>query len=209
MSSSIVYLINGFNKAIGNLDFYGKTMADLGCGFGKWTHLIRSDIDKHGDDAYIIGCDIHRAYLEKIRKYNPYDELLVCDAGQLPFKPKSLNFIMAFEMIEHMDKKEGLKLLGNIETIAQDIIIVSTPSGRFEQGKIRNNPYETHLSAWYPQDFLQSGFAVSKCGLGPNLEELAEKLKIFSLLQKMFQILWKTEWCGVMIFATKQLNERT
>jgi predicted TPR repeat methyltransferase len=147
-------MISGFHDAIQNLDFDAKTVADLGCGFGCWAHLIRSEIDKHGENAYIIGCDIHRPYLEKTREYNPYDELLICDVRQLPFRPRIFNYIIAFEVIEHMSKEEGLAFLSDIETYAKDTVIVSTPLGYYEQYEGRSNKYEAHLAAWYPQEFL-------------------------------------------------------
>lgn len=202
-------MINGFDDAISTLDFNSKTLADLGCGFGRWAHLIRSEVDKHGHNAYIVGCDIHRPYLEETRKYNPYDDLVVCDVRNLPFRKKSFDVTIALEVIEHVTKQEGVTLLSNLENLTRDIVIVSTPYGYYPQGKERNNIYEIHRSAWHPEDFQEKGYKTFNCGLGNDLENLAHKLRIFNILHKLLKSRYGSRWTGIMVFAVKKNSRRT
>jgi len=212
MSSSICRMITGFHSTISAIDFNSKVVVDLGCGFERWGHLIRSEVDKGGNNAYIMGCDVYRPYLEETRKYNPYDDLVVCDVKNLPFKEKSFDITFALEIIEHMTKPEGMKFLSKLENWTSDTVIISTPYGYYPQGEAHNNLFEIHRSVWHPEDFLECGYQTFKCGVGAALEKIISKLKIFGLTQFFFNLArvllddkHVDQWSGIMIFAVKKL----
>jgi SAM-dependent methyltransferase len=207
LSSYMSLMINGFEHVISRIDFDSKVIFDVGCGFGRWGHLVRSEIDKHGNNAYIVGCDINRPYLEKVRKYNPYDDLVVCDARNLPFKEKSSDIIMALEIIEHLTKQEGAIFLLNLENLATGKVIVSTPNGYYNQGIERGNIHEIHQSAWVTEDFQEKNYQTINSGLGALLEFIACNFRIAKFLQLFFERKNKNQWSGMEIFAYKELNQ--
>lgn len=209
MSSAFTRMVSGFSKMLNNVDFNSKIVADLGCGFGRWGHIIRSEVDKGGNNAFLIGCDAFRPSIEQAKKYSPYDELVICDIRHLPFKENTFDITIACEVIEHMEKNDGIEFISKLEELTREKVIISTPFGYFEQGLIRQNSFEIHKSGWRPQDFLKKGYQTLKCGLGVDMEDAAHKLNIYSLLNQVLYFKCKNKWKGTMLFATKtfDLNE--
>jgi hypothetical protein len=60
--------------------------------------------------------------------------------------------IFALDVIEHMTKDDGWRFLDLCAQKAKQTVIF-TPLGDDPQGEIDGNPYQAHLSAWYPADF--------------------------------------------------------
>lgn len=79
------------------------------------------------------------------------------------FQKKFFDIVTCFHVIEHLEKKEGLKLIKQIEKIARKQIIVATPVGFQELHVYDNNPYQTHKSGWLPNDFKNKRFTVRGC----------------------------------------------
>ena len=88
-----------------------KIVLDLGCGRGIWGYLMRSE--RMGDNAYLIGIDLYKPYLQFCKKYQVYDNILIADVRFLPFKDKSVDVVLAIEIIEHLEKDEGYKFIDN------------------------------------------------------------------------------------------------
>lgn len=189
-----------------DIDFTSKKVADFGCGFGRWGHIIRSEVDRGGNDAFLVGCDVFRPTIGQAKKYSPYDDLVICDVRKPPFKEKAFDITIACEVIEHMEKNEGKKFLSKLEELTREKVIISTPFGLFEQGTIRNNSFEIHKSGWIPQDFLKKGYQTLKCGIGVDMEDKANKLKIYSMLNRVLYFRSKNTWKGTMLFATKTVD---
>jgi hypothetical protein len=58
---------------------------------------------------------------------------------------------------EHLEKRQAIDLIEAWKTQAHTIIL-EAPNGWREQGEIDGNPFETHLSAWSLEDFLNLEF---------------------------------------------------
>jgi len=186
-----------------NGDFATKTIIDFACGFGTWGHTIRSMVVQGGDKAYIIGCDIFKKFLNKNKKYNPYDDLVLCDGRYLPFQSKCANMVLCFEMIEHLDKKTGYTFIADLDDLTKDRLVLSTPNGYLEQHDIGEMQFEEHKSIWLEKDFLQEGFNVRKYGTGLNLEFIFRKLRIFDTINRIELLISRNKFIGVMIVAEK------
>jgi 2-polyprenyl-3-methyl-5-hydroxy-6-metoxy-1,4-benzoquinol methylase len=142
---------------------------DCGCGLGKWANILR--IQVYGfTNAYIVGLDIFRHNLEFCKKYGSYDDLVLADIKNLPFKPDSFEIIVASEVIEHIEKSEGENFLAQIENLSTGRLIISTPNGNwpdnplvYEDGTV--NVFEEHKSAWSSADFSKRGYKVRAIGI--------------------------------------------
>ncbi|MCW4007341.1 MAG: class I SAM-dependent methyltransferase [Candidatus Bathyarchaeota archaeon] len=141
-----------------------KSFLDIGCGFGLWGHQIRA----YSNPSYLVGIDVWKPYLLKIKYKKIYDDLILADAINLPFKVKSINIILACEIIEHLPKYNGKIFLEALEKISTDKIIVSTPNFRYLQNELRKNPFEKHISFWKYLDFFKE---YTIYGIGVQIKE--------------------------------------
>lgn len=199
-------MVRGFSEMLVSVDFKGKSVLDLGCGFGRWGHIIRSEVDNGGNEAFLVGCDVFRECFKKMGIHSPYDEMVVCDLRFLPFREKCADFVVACEVIEHMEKCDGADFLKDLDRIACEQVIVSTPYGFFEQGLIRENVFEVHRSGWLPENSLNQGYSVFCCGLGVDFEDYVRKLGLYQFFNWLLYLRRRIKWNGTMLFASKKLK---
>ena len=79
------------------------------------------------------------------------------------FPAKSVDSVFALDMIEHLEKEEGHKLLEQAERIARRQIIVFTPfdfypqpyddSNNRDRWGMEGGYWQAHRSGWRPEDF--------------------------------------------------------
>ena len=111
-----------------------------------------------------VGCDIYRPYLDQLKYKKIYDELVLCDASKLPFKKKSFSVCLAVEVIEHLEKDKAIACLKDLEEIATNMVIVTTPNGFTRQKPLSGNPYEEHKSGWNTTALKVYGFKIKGHG---------------------------------------------
>ena len=116
---------------------------------------------------YSMGVDIFAPDLDECKAKGIYNEYLLCDMQNLPFKNKSFDTVLCIEVIEHLEKEEGEKLIQTMEKIARRQVIISTPVGIWRQKGIdkQPNPYQKHRAVWFPAEFRNLGFKVRGCGI--------------------------------------------
>jgi hypothetical protein len=124
--------------------------------------------------AYIVGVDIFLENLKFCKKYGAYDDLVLADIKNLPFKKGCFDITLACEVIEHIEKKEGGDFLLRLGSIARRRVIVTTPNGSWPENPVvyKNgtvNVYERHKSMWCTNDFVKRGYAVHAIGLRVKL----------------------------------------
>ena len=202
MSSEIVRIIFGFTQATGSLSYQGKTIIDFGCGYGKWAHLIRCEIGKGSNTSYIVGCDIYKPYLRQVKKYNPYDDLVLCDVRRPPFHARCCDIALALEVLEHLEKHEAILFLQELPQLAKQITLISTPRDFYPQNVLGGNQYQRHRSAWTADELKSRGYMVIETGLGYDLEQVLKRLHIFRLFYHINKKRSKSSWGGVMLFCS-------
>ncbi len=141
-------------------DIKKKTVLDVGCGRGLNGSLIRATRDWSG--ATLIGMDINKGCLDFCRYFNIYDKLIRANLPKLPYKDKSVDFLICTEVIEHLKKKDGLFLLKEIDRVCRQRAIVSTPNLFFDT--LHGEKEDEHKSVWTASDFI--GFDYKVYGLG-------------------------------------------
>lgn len=141
-------------------DLSNKTILDCGCGKGINGYLIRVTRDLSGSE--IIGLDANEDYISFCKSHNVYDRYMRHYLPTLPFKDRSIDFIICTEVIEHLDKKDGWKLLKEIDRVCRGKALVTTPNVSFQTEK---NQYEDdHHSLWTVDDFRRHGYLVRGIG---------------------------------------------
>ena len=163
-----------------NLD--GLMILDCGFGHGNWAFQIKA---KLGYEPYIVGLEIHRPYIEIQSKFGLYDKLVEASVLDIPFDDGYFDVVLACEIIEHLEQKDGLKMINEIERVSKNLVIITTPLGFMKQEEYDGNKYQIHRSAWYPSDFIKMGYEVKVLKPQP----LTRSVKLFDdIRRRMFNL---------------------
>jgi len=130
------------------------TVLDVGC--GKFSVL------RNFDNIFSVGIDKFQPYIDKSRKQGIHDKYYnadVMDIGKM-FGESSFDCVMLLDLIEHLKKKDALKLIKVSEKIAKKKVIIFTPNGWMDQDEYDGNPYQKHKSAWHPDELERLGYSV-------------------------------------------------
>jgi len=114
----------------------GSSILDLGCGFGAYGSALIDDGRK------CVGCDVNLEYLRAADKRLP----VVNVDTSLPFRDRSFDSVMIFEVIEHVANVEGI--LAEAFRIARKNVLVTVPnSENIERMKANDVTYAHMLSS--------------------------------------------------------------
>ncbi len=102
------------------------------------------------------------------------------------FPPQSVDTVFLVDVIEHLKKEDGKKLLAATEDIARQQIIIFTPLGFMPQhhddGKdawgLSGAQWQEHKSGWTPEDFsgdFWQVFAAKEFHIADSLNRMLEK----------------------------------
>jgi len=120
---------------------YGKRVLDAGCGTGYGSScLARSARQVLALDA--SGKALRAAQAEYA---NPKVALLEADCGRLPVRDTSVDVVVAFEVIEHLENWEVLIAEAARVLVPHGQFVVSTPNRRYsEESRQEPNPFHEH-----------------------------------------------------------------
>lgn len=137
-----------------------KKILELGCGKGVFADLVNAQ-----NKYQITGVDIFEPYLKECRLKGKYAEIVKKNLNEkLPFRNKSFDVVVCLQTIEHLKKKRGLSLLEEMEKVAGNLVIVSTPNKGCIQEEYDSNKHQRHLSVWTMNDFTERGYIVYGTG---------------------------------------------
>ena len=140
---------------------------DLGIGFGGNGSSVRQwlDLGVRPWKTYLVGVEVWADYRNPL--WDLYN-LIVVDTIQnyLEVCRESFDCILLTDVIEHMEKPEGLRIIDQLRKLLLPggQLLIGTPAEFFEQGAVYGNCHEQHLSAWSQQEFEQLEFQVSVVG---------------------------------------------
>src|SRR5437867_859565 len=150
-----------------------RSILDVGIGFGKWGHLFReyTDILEAERDPHryerqnwrvrIDGIEGFPRYVTEMHRYL-YNEIHIGDARELIPKLLPYDVIFMGDIIEHLEKQQGFRLLRDAVEKSKKAVIVSTPRNETEQGDLCANELERHRSLWSAKDFRKFEGAIVK-----------------------------------------------
>jgi len=175
-------IIDRFVLGLLGEDLDGLMILDCGIGYGNWAYQIKA---KLGYEPYITGLEIHRPYIERQSKLGLYDKLVEANVLDIPFDNGYFDIVLACEIIEHLDQKDGLKMINEIERVSKNLVIITTPFGFMKQDECDFNKYNIHRSAWYPSDFTKMGYKVKLL----NSQPFTRSVKLFDdIRRKLFNL---------------------
>lgn len=132
-----------------------SSVLDVGCGADSPLRRVKKTFKSEGVDLF-------KKSIEKSKKQGIHDSYKLCDIRKLGkvYKNKSFDGVVALDVIEHLEKKESMKLIKNMEKIARKKVILLTPNGFYHQDAYDSNPYQVHVSEWKLEDLKKLGYKV-------------------------------------------------
>jgi hypothetical protein len=149
---------------LGDLDFESMTCIDFGCGD------YRSDVAKQVLDipfkeltsieGYKKDYDTMLGKEFKAKKHIPINAFI---PDILPTLKEKYDLVLAFDVIEHLEKEEGLKLLEWIKKhCTKALLFVPEEPEGFHRKWEDGNALQAHISHWNEEDFTSKGFKVER-----------------------------------------------
>ncbi|MGD0077169.1 MAG: class I SAM-dependent methyltransferase [Sedimentisphaerales bacterium] len=129
-----------------------ESVLDMGC--GSDSPMQKCSV------KFSLGVELFDPYLAESKKKKIHTEYLKADIKSVEFEPKSFDCVLCLEVLEHMTKEEGLKLIEKMKKWARKKVIITTPNTFVWQDEIDNNPLQAHVSGWSAKELRNAGFEV-------------------------------------------------
>jgi len=186
------------------------TLLDVGCGDNSPVQFLSPDI-------YKVGVDIFEPSIEASKKKNIHSEyvkLNVLEIGEY-FEESSFDCAIASDLIEHLEKRDGIELIKQMMKVSRKRIVIFTPNGYLEQGEYNQNPWQVHHSGWTPEEMLDMGFKVYGINGMKNLRGEYSKIRykpkiIWRIISDITQLFVKQRpESAFQILCIKELEKTT
>ena len=142
-----------------NLDKQSASILDVGGGAGESMQAINRD-----SKFFTVNVDIFPSDLVKSAVIKSHNEYVLADIRQLSFKQKSFDIVLCKDVLEHLEKSEGQRLIEEMERIGRKQCILITPIYSAPEPGFDINPYQDHVSSWGPDELKQLGYKVKRYG---------------------------------------------
>ncbi|PDO11638.1 MAG: hypothetical protein BLM47_00480 [Candidatus Reconcilbacillus cellulovorans] len=136
-----------------------SSVLDVGVGFGKYGLLLREATDvaagRYRPDEWrlrIDGIEIFAPYRTPVHDY-AYNRVYYGDMFEVLERLPVYDVVLLIDVLEHVPKEDGRRLIDKLLSRAGKKLIVSTPLYPAPQGDYRGNVHETHRSRWTLVDF--------------------------------------------------------
>jgi hypothetical protein len=166
-----------------------ETVLDVGCGNAPTLRQLGV--------SRCVGMEGYRPAFEDAKRQNTQDEMIYGDVRDLAshFKPGQFDACIAMDVIEHLSKADGLKLMSDMELIAKKKVVFFTPNGFLPQRQAADSDLQAHLSGWEAEEMRRHSYDVMGM-LGPKslrgqYHMLKHRPAIFwALVSTLNQMLW-------------------
>ena len=178
----------------------GSRVADIGCGSGVTGYLLRAawhftaacQVEGIDRPELLVGVDWSASTLAAVAEHDPYDELVVAAAAELPLADDVVDTAISMENLEHLLPADIPHALAELARISRRRIVISTPAPWFvvndqfletEAREATTDPVpmgyaefmnllgQLHKSTVTPRQMAAAGFHTSINRLGsPTLE---------------------------------------
>lgn len=131
-----------------------ESVLDIGVGNGKYGFLIKEYFsERNGPNSWphikkLGGVEAHEGYIQS--HHSIYKPLMIGDV----FKKKipKYDLYLLVDVLEHWPKDKARELIEKL--MKNGKVLISTPK-IVETQEVAENPYEKHVSQWYPGDFTR------------------------------------------------------
>ena len=130
-----------------------STVLDIGCGnLSPLRFLPR---------AHLSGLDGYPPALKEARSNRTHDEFISGDVTGIAqlFPSRKFDACIALDVIEHLQKNDGWRMLEDMERLATRHVVIFTPNG-FVPQKSKDGDLQEHLSGWTADEMRSRGYRV-------------------------------------------------
>jgi SAM-dependent methyltransferase len=138
-----------------------KTVLDVGCGTAPTLRQLGI--------PHCVGIEGYRPAFEDAQRLKMQDEMVCGDIRNLNgyFRPRQFDACIAIDVIEHLPKEDGLKLMQDMELIAKRKVVFFTPNGFLPQKQATDSDLQAHFSGWEAEEMRKYGYEIHGM-LGPK-----------------------------------------
>lgn len=139
-----------------------KSFVDLGCGPSSPLRFVKG--------RRSLGVDVAKESIKESKKKGIFSEYLVADVLKTKLPANAFDAAVSLDVLNLQKKRDGLKLLKEMERIAKKRVIVLMPNGKVEEPKEMRAeaeskykaPYEylKYRSVWTAKEMRKRGFRV-------------------------------------------------
>ena len=156
-TTTIPRIINGMGLELPPLE----SVLDIGCGLSFKGQYINAQ--RH------VAFDAYRPYLERIQS-KVFFTAVQGNAEEIVsyFLPRSFDMVIATDILEHMKKDDGIRLLFDMESLARKVIYIEIPETEIPQNidiwGHGGDTWQTHRSSgeWSKEELESHGFTVTR-----------------------------------------------
>ena len=133
-----------------------ETLLDVGCGAISPISGFRERL------KWTVGVDAHAPSVARSKSLGIHDEYVVTDVLNIAahFGPKSFDCVLASDVVEHLTKPDGFRLIRLMEEVARVRVLIFTPNGFMPQRAYDENARQEHLSGWEVSEMRRLGYRV-------------------------------------------------
>ena len=134
-----------------------NSILELGC--GSYSPLL-----KIGYGFKTDALDIFQPYVDKHNAAHNFRKCWQADICNMEWPAEnSYDAVVIFDVMEHLPRpfvENGNYLFKNMERCARKKVICFTPNGFIENDLVDDDPWQEHISAWMPEDYIKRGYKV-------------------------------------------------
>lgn len=133
-----------------------ESLLDVGCGSNSPVQHFSKNLKRS------VGVDTFQPSIDQSKMKDIHNEYYMMNVLEMDkfFPEKSFDCVIATDLIEHLEKQDGFKLIEIMEKLAKKKVIIFTPNGFLEQKEYDGNKYQVHLSGWDSGEMKKLGYRV-------------------------------------------------
>lgn len=138
-----------------------REVLDVGCGPDSALSLLGFE--------RLVGIEGYAPSVEAAKKNHTHHEIVLGDVRYLEnhFREGQFDACVALDLIEHLSKEDGRKLMESMGRLAKRKVVFLTPNGFLPQSHAEQADLQEHLSGWEPSEMRSHGYQVAGV-LGPK-----------------------------------------
>ena len=151
------------SKEIDSHRHSGNKLSVLDLGFGEGAHW-KTAPPRTTASILLTAVDAYDAPTQSDSQVpRPTTKLL----GKVPeilngIEDSAFDFVLAFDLIEHLSKEDGYLLSYHMQRICSKAAFIFTPNGHVWQPPSQENSFQAHISGWRPTEFKGLGWQTLK-----------------------------------------------